>query len=77
MFIICSESRTNPGQIIYLVDRTFIKNKWWTENINEAMQFNKLEAAKYTLNSLKYNNPRIMNTDTKEFIDDNLPKGVL
>lgn len=52
--------KTNQGlpnghwTYIALIDRHKSKEHWWTVDINEAMQFNLLSAAKAKAKSLKY-----------------------
>lgn len=58
-YVILSDSRIKAGEKIALVDRTKHKDQWWTENIEKAIVFRSLDAARIQLSKLKYNNPQI------------------
>ena len=48
------------NQSLFLVDRSKIKNRWWTSDWTEAMQFYKESAAKIQASKLQKNNPRVI-----------------
>jgi len=49
------------GETLFLVDRKKIKDRWWSTNLMDAIQFNKESAANYSANRLKYGNPEVLN----------------
>lgn len=76
-YVIICDSTKNKNQILYLVDRNFVKDKWWSEYLNDAFFFEKIESAKFSLKNLKYNNPRIAEVKEESKERDRLPIGVL
>ncbi len=58
MFVIMAEGKNNHA--IFLVDRTRIKNKWWTQNLDDALKFQNETAAIVQRDKLKYNNPEVV-----------------
>lgn len=48
---------------LFLVDRTKIKNRWWSYDWTDAMQFNKESAAKVQASKLRYKEPTVITID--------------
>jgi hypothetical protein len=52
------------GIFLFLVDRNKVKEKWWTTNLNQAIQFQKHTAAEIQAKKLNFGNPEVVNYDT-------------
>lgn len=58
-FLILANSRTKPGEMIALVDRTKCKTQWWTETVDKAIVFRLKSAAEVQCRKLKFNKPSV------------------
>lgn len=61
-YIVMTNGR--KGMFLFLVDRTKIKNRWWSYDWIDAMQFQKESAAKIQAKKLKYKSPEVISTRT-------------
>jgi len=48
------------GMFLFLVDRTKIKDRWWSYDWADAMQFHKQDAAKTQARKLRYKEPEVI-----------------
>ncbi len=60
-YYIVTEGEDNMN--LFLVDRTKVTTRWWSYNVDEAIEFKRIDVARSSLNRLQYKNPRIL---TKE-----------
>lgn len=51
------------GKILFLVDRSKIKKRWWSYDWSEAIQFHKLSAAEIQKSKLSFNDPEIITVE--------------
>jgi len=54
------QKRSKFTGVAYLVDRTQRKDKWWTADPSEAIQFNLKSAAKIQLSKIKFGSPEVV-----------------
>jgi hypothetical protein len=57
-YLVCTQGR--KGLILFLVDRTKCKRKWWVTNLPLAMIFEKESAAIIQKNKLVYKKPTVV-----------------
>lgn len=60
-YVVMTQGR--KGMFLFLVDRKKIKNKWWSYDWVEAIQFYKKSAAKIQVSKLKYKSPEVITID--------------
>lgn len=52
------------GMYLFLVDRRKTKKAWWTYDCDEAMRFEKKEAALTQARKLRYKSPEVISFET-------------
>ena len=55
-------TRGRKGMFLFLVDRSRIKNRWWSYDWSDAMRFTKESAAKTQASKLRYKHPEVITT---------------
>jgi len=60
-YIVMTKGR--KGMYLFLVDRRKIKNRWWSTDWSESIQFQKESAAKIQAAKLKYKSPKVISID--------------
>ena len=58
MYVIIIEGRNN--KVLFLVDRRYIKNRWWSTDVNDAFKFHKRSAAEIQKGKLIYKKPDVV-----------------
>lgn len=66
MYVVITHGRNN--KILFLVNRKFIKNRWWSYNVDDAFVFRKKEAAETQKNKLTYKKPEVIPLEEAERI---------
>jgi len=59
-YVITCDGVINPERLMFLVDRRKQKKGFWSNYLDDVLVFNSHDAAIRQLQTLKYNNPRIM-----------------
>lgn len=52
-WVITQKSKRNPSITLYLVDRTYFSEKWWSSKFSEAMRWKSEFAVNKAANKLK------------------------
>lgn len=58
MYIVTTKGRENMH--LFLVDRTKIKDRWWSYKWDDAIIFQKLKAAQTQIKKLRYRSPEVI-----------------
>ena len=66
-YYVTTQGRNNTT--LFLIDRSFNKNKWWTTSLLDAMAFKKESAAKYSARNLVYKNPEVLNYNEAKILE--------
>lgn len=61
MFVVACSSRHDHHVTLFLVDRKKCKTRWWSDTLDDAIKFQKKEAAEVQCKKLSKNYPRVMN----------------
>ncbi len=69
MWVIVSDSQYGDERL-FLVNRTVVKNKWWTLKLSEAVKFRDRSQAEKQLSKIYLNNPEIVSIDEARLISE-------
>ena len=66
-YYVITQGRNNTT--LFLIDRSFNKNKWWTTSLSDAMAFKKESAAYYSAKKLIYKSPEVVNYNEAKILE--------
>lgn len=77
-FVIAADSRFNPGETVFMVDRNKSKKAFWSPSSVYALVYDNLQAAAKKCATLRFNNPRVIPLDRassislKQYVERNI-----
>lgn len=66
-YIIFTKSKN--GKYLFLANKDIIKDKYWTENLEEAVKFYKFDIAEKVKNKKIYNDPTVISEEEAKYLN--------